>query len=129
MAPTADCLPLRRLLWGGEVGSLKARPIYHHKRESIKAHVNIVMVVLATGHVLEQYAQMSVKRLVRTLWKYRSFTVEVAASKCMRSRRCLLRLRRWSRGCRNRQTKINQGRLDTPGWVCQVICVGLDNCA
>ncbi|MFR9869007.1 transposase, partial [Corynebacterium striatum] len=57
---------------------LKARPIYHRKEDSIHAHLTIVMAAMATGHVLEQASGLSLKRLVRTLKKYRTFTVEIA---------------------------------------------------
>ena len=57
---------------------LKARPIFHRKKDSIDAHLTIVMAAMATGHVLEQASGLSLKRLIRTLKKYRSFTIEVA---------------------------------------------------
>ena len=57
---------------------LKARPIFHRKKDSIDAHLTIVMAAMATGHVLEQASGLSLKRLIRTLKKYRSFTIKVA---------------------------------------------------
>ena len=57
---------------------LKARPIYHHKRESIDAHLTVVMAAMAVGHLLEQRSGLSLKRLVRTLRKYRTFELQVA---------------------------------------------------
>lgn len=57
---------------------LKARPIYHHKRESIDAHLTVVMAAMAVGHLLEQRSGLSIKRLVRTLRKYRTFQLHVA---------------------------------------------------
>ncbi|MFS0024260.1 transposase, partial [Corynebacterium striatum] len=45
---------------------------------SIHAHLTIVMAAMATGHVLEQASGLSLKRLVRTLKKYRTFTVKIA---------------------------------------------------
>lgn len=56
---------------------LRARPIFHRKEDSIQANLTIVMVAMACGHVLEQSTGVSLKRLVRTLKKYRSFTLEV----------------------------------------------------
>ncbi|MDP9391127.1 MAG: hypothetical protein M3P89_07045, partial [Actinomycetota bacterium] len=32
---------------------LRARPIYHHKRESIEAHLNVVFAALAVTHHVE----------------------------------------------------------------------------
>nr|BFF05836.1 IS1634-like element IS1549 family transposase [Brevibacterium otitidis]BFF07027.1 IS1634-like element IS1549 family transposase [Brevibacterium otitidis]BFF08183.1 IS1634-like element IS1549 family transposase [Brevibacterium otitidis] len=57
---------------------LRARPIYHRKQDSIDAHLTIVMSAMACGHILEQATDLSLKRLVRTLKKYRSFTLDVA---------------------------------------------------
>ena len=57
---------------------LKARPIYHHKHESIDAHLTVVMAAMAVGHLLEQRSGLSLKRLVRTLRKYRTFELKVA---------------------------------------------------
>ena len=45
---------------------------------SIHAHLTIVMAAMATGHVLEEASGLSLKRLVRILKKYRSFTVEIS---------------------------------------------------
>ena len=33
---------------------LPARPIYHHKRESIEAHLTIVFAALAVGRLVEE---------------------------------------------------------------------------
>lgn len=57
---------------------LKARPIYHHKRDSIDAHLTVVMAAMAVGHLLEERSGLSLKRLVRTLRKYRTFELQVA---------------------------------------------------
>lgn len=57
---------------------LKARPIYHRKRDSIDAHLTVVMAAMAVGHLLEQRSGLSLKRLVRTLKKYRTFESQVA---------------------------------------------------
>lgn len=57
---------------------LKARPIYHHKRESIDAHLTVVMAAMAVGHLLEKRSGLSLKRLVRTLKRYRTFELAIA---------------------------------------------------
>ena len=46
---------------------LRARPIYHHKRDSIEAHPTIVMAALAVSHWLEHKTRWSIKKLVQTL--------------------------------------------------------------
>ena len=56
---------------------LKARPIYHHKRESIEAHLSIVFASLAVSRWLEARTGWSIKKLVRALRRYR--TIEIQA--------------------------------------------------
>ena len=55
---------------------LRARPIYHHKRDSIEAHLTIVMAALAVSHWLERQTGWSIKKLVQTLRRYRSIAVQ-----------------------------------------------------
>lgn len=64
--------------FGMSKSDLKARPIYHHKRESIDAHLTVVMAAMAVGHFLEQRSGLSLKRLVRTLKRYRTFELTIA---------------------------------------------------
>jgi transposase len=56
---------------------LQARPIYHHKRESIEAHLTIVFAALAVTRLIEDRTGWSIKKFVRTARRYR--TVEVRA--------------------------------------------------
>lgn len=46
---------------------LKARPIFHHKRESIEAHLTIVFAALAVAHRIETKTGVSIKKFVRML--------------------------------------------------------------
>jgi hypothetical protein len=55
---------------------LRARPIYHHKRNSIQAHLTIVMAALAVSHWLERHTSWSIKKLVTTLRRHRSIAVQ-----------------------------------------------------
>lgn len=54
---------------------LKARPIFHHKRDSIEAHLTIVLASLAIGKVIEKKTGMSIKRFIKTLRPIRSGTI------------------------------------------------------
>jgi hypothetical protein len=56
---------------------LAARPIYHHKRESIEAHLTIVFAALAVGRLVEERTGWSIRRFVRTARRYR--TVQIRA--------------------------------------------------
>jgi transposase len=61
----------------GSKHDLRARPIYHHKRESIEAHVNVVFTALAVTHHVETTTGWSIKQFVRTARRYR--TVQIRA--------------------------------------------------
>jgi hypothetical protein len=56
---------------------LRARPIYHHKRESIEAHLTIVLAALAVSRWLEQCTGWSIKKFVRTARRYRTASIRV----------------------------------------------------
>jgi Transposase DDE domain len=56
---------------------LAARPIYHHKRESIEAHLNIVFAALAVSHWIERQTGWSIRQFVHTARRYR--TVQIRA--------------------------------------------------
>jgi hypothetical protein len=56
---------------------LAARPIYHHKRESIEAHLNIVFAALAVSHWIERQTGWSIRQFVHTARRYR--TVDIRA--------------------------------------------------
>ena len=58
---------------------LQARPVYHHKRESIDAHLTIVFAALAVSHYIEHQTNWSIKKFVRTARRYR--TVQIRAGK------------------------------------------------
>lgn len=56
---------------------LKARPIFHHKRESIDAHLTIVFTALAVARFIEAVTKTSIRRFVHTLLPIRSGVVSV----------------------------------------------------
>jgi transposase len=58
---------------------LQARPIYHHKRESIEAHLTIVFAAMAVSHWIEHQTGWSIKKFVRTARRYR--TVQIQAGR------------------------------------------------
>jgi len=51
---------------------LAARPIYHHKRASIEAHLTIVFAALAASRLMKQRTGWSICRFVQTTRRYRS---------------------------------------------------------
>jgi hypothetical protein len=55
---------------------LQARPIYHHKRESIEAHLTIVFAAMAVTHWIETQTGWTIKQFVRTTRRYRTITIQ-----------------------------------------------------
>jgi Transposase DDE domain len=55
---------------------LQARPVYHHRRESIEAHLTIVFAALAVTHWIEHQTGWSIKKFVRTARRYRTVTIQ-----------------------------------------------------
>lgn len=56
---------------------LQARPIFHHKRESIEAHLSVVFAALAITRHLETTTGWSIKKFVRTARRYRTIEITV----------------------------------------------------
>ncbi len=55
---------------------LQARPIYHHKRESIEAHLTIVFAALAVCRFIEARTGWSIRKFVRTARRYRTIEIQ-----------------------------------------------------
>jgi len=56
---------------------LQARPIYHHKRQSIEAHLTIVFAALAVSHWIECQTGWSIRKFVQTTRRYRTVRIRV----------------------------------------------------
>jgi hypothetical protein len=56
---------------------LQARPIYHHKRDPIEAHLTIVFAALAVSRWVEAQTRWSIRRLVRTARRYKTIEIQV----------------------------------------------------
>ena len=55
---------------------LAARPIYHNLRESIEAHLSIVVAAMAVSHYIEHQTGWSIKKFVRTTRRYRTVKIK-----------------------------------------------------
>jgi len=58
---------------------LQARPIYHHQRDSIDAHLTIVFAALAVSHLIETRTGWSIRKFVRTARRYRTIDIQAGA--------------------------------------------------
>ena len=56
---------------------LRARPIYHRKRDSIEAHLSVVFAALAITRLIEARTGWSIKKFVRTARRYRNVQIRV----------------------------------------------------
>lgn len=57
---------------------LRARPIVHHTREAIEAHLTIVFAALAVARHLQNQTGMSIKKIVQTLRPLQQVTLTIA---------------------------------------------------
>ena len=57
---------------------LAARPIYHHLKDSIEAHLTVVFTALAVAHDLQARSGWSIKRIVRGLRPLQQVTITLA---------------------------------------------------
>jgi hypothetical protein len=55
---------------------LQARPIYHRKRDSIEAHLTIVLAALAVSRWIEQQTGWSIRKFVKTARRYRTIQIQ-----------------------------------------------------
>jgi Transposase DDE domain len=58
---------------------LAARPIYHHQRDSIEAHLTVVFAALAVSRWIETTTGWSIKKFVRTARRYRTIEIQAGA--------------------------------------------------
>ena len=57
---------------------LKARPVFHHQRDAIEAHLTVVFAALAISRHLQALTGVTIKRLVRTLRPLHTVTIDIA---------------------------------------------------
>ena len=56
---------------------LRARPVFHHQRDAIEAHLTIVFAALAVARHLQDATGVTIKKLVRTLRPLRTVTIAI----------------------------------------------------
>ena len=55
---------------------LQARPVYHHLRDSIEAHLTVVFAALAVSRWIEHKTGWSIRRFVKTARRYRTIKIQ-----------------------------------------------------
>ena len=56
---------------------LPARPVFHHTREAIEAHLTVVMASLAVARYLQDVTGISIKRVIRALKPLQDVTINL----------------------------------------------------
>jgi transposase len=57
---------------------LQARPVFHHTREAIEAHLTIVFTALAVARFIQNVTGFSIRHVIRTLKPLQDVTIQVA---------------------------------------------------
>lgn len=79
--PDQEIISHYQQLWNVEASfrmsksDLRARPIFHRKRESIESHLTIVLAALAISKIIEKSTGLSIKLFVKTLRPIRSGSI------------------------------------------------------
>ena len=56
---------------------LRARPVFHHTRDTIEAHLTVVMASLAVARYLQDATGISIKRVIRPLKPLQEVTINL----------------------------------------------------
>ena len=56
---------------------LRVRPVFHHTRDAIEAHLTVVMTALAVARHLQDTTRISIKRVIRTLKPLQDVTINL----------------------------------------------------
>jgi transposase len=59
---------------------LRGRPMFHHTRPAIEAHLTIVFAALAVAHAIQSRTGLSIAKVVKQLRPLRSATININGS-------------------------------------------------
>ena len=82
--PASEIISSYHSLWQVEASfrlsksDLRARPVFHHDRDAIEAHLTVVMTALAVARHLQNATGLSIKKIVRMLRPLQQITVNIA---------------------------------------------------
>ena len=82
--PAGEVIASYHALWQVEASfrmsksDLRARPIFHHTRDAIEAHLTIVFAALAIARYLQDETGMSIKKIIHTLRPIQQIRVRIA---------------------------------------------------
>ena len=56
---------------------LRARPMFHHTRDAIEAHLTIVFTALAVSREVQNWTKLAIRNVIRQLRPLRSATIAI----------------------------------------------------
>jgi hypothetical protein len=83
LMPTGEVIASYHDLWKVEQSfrmsktDLRARPMFHHKRDAIEAHLTIVFTALAVSREIQTRTGLAIRNVVRQLRPLRSATISI----------------------------------------------------
>ncbi len=81
--PAAEVIAKYHDLWHVERSfrmsktDLEARPMFHHTRDAIEAHLTIVFTALAVAHAIQERSRLAIANVVKQLRPLRSATITI----------------------------------------------------
>jgi transposase len=81
--PAAEVIAKYHDLWHVErsfrmsKSDLRARPVFHHTRDAIEAHLTIVFTALAVAHCIQQRTGLAIANVIKQLRPLRSATIAI----------------------------------------------------
>lgn len=84
LMPAGEVISSYHSLWQVEASfrmsksDLRARPVFHHDRDAIEAHLTIVTAALAVARYLQDTTGMSLRKLVQALRPLQQITVQIS---------------------------------------------------
>jgi hypothetical protein len=91
--------------------NLRARPVYHRKRDSIEGHLTSVFAALAATRFIEDRTGWSIRKFVRTTRRYR--TIKIRAG-CPRTRYRLISATHSSSSSRQDEVRTSLIKVRSP---------------
>ena len=83
LMPAAEVIAKYHDLWHVEKSfrmsksDLRARPMFHHTRDAIEAHLTIVFTALAVAHAIQTRTGLAIAKVVKQLRPLRSATIDI----------------------------------------------------
>ena len=95
---------------------LQARPIYHHQRDSIEAHLTVVFAALAVSRWIEARTGWSIRKFVKTARRYRTVEIRPASTPSPPPTHCPTTCAAHSTASTEVQVRTRLSQVRSPMW-------------